>query len=221
MHQSGTREKTELKFTATMNRKPPDRHLEAKGKEKAMAGTDKRRALIAYHAAGARLGRERDFAALVSLCDARLRAHARRLTDDAETAGDVVQESWLAIARALPGLRDEGAFLAFALRIVTRAAARDLGRKQRRRAADQGFGEAQPDHVPPPDTAPAAPDLQAAIAALPPAHRAALELFYLEGLSVAEVAHALDIPPGTVKSRLMTARARLRAHLEGETDGQS
>lgn len=185
-----------------------------------MAETAKLRALIAYHAAGARLGRERDLAALVRLCSPRLLAHARRLTDETETARDVVQESWIAIARALPGLRDETAFLAFALRIVTRAAARDLGRRQRRRVADKGFGDSQPDHVAAPDTAPSAPDLQAAIATLPPPQRAALALFYLEGLSVAEVAHALDIPPGTVKSRLMNARARLRAHLEGETDGQ-
>jgi len=184
-----------------------------------MTETEKLRALIAYHAAAARLGREADFAALVRLCDARLRAHARRLCDDAETARDIVQEAWIAIARALPGLRDETAFLAFALRIVTRAAARDLGRRQRRRVADAGFGESQPDHVAAPDAAVSAPDLQAAIAALPPPQRATLALFALEGLSVAEVAHALDIPPGTVKTRLLHARARLRAHLEGETHG--
>lgn len=186
-----------------------------------MSQTEKLRALIAYHAAGARLGREGDFASLVRLCDARLRAHARRLCDDAETARDITQDAWIAIARALPALRDETAFLAFALRIVTRAAARDLGRKRRRRVADEGFGDSQPDHVAAPDEAVSAPDLQAAIAALPPPQRAALALFYLEGLSVAEVALALDIPPGTVKTRLLHARARLRAHLEGETDGQS
>ena len=64
-------------------------------------------------------------------------------------------------------------------------------------------------------------DLYAAIAALPTPQRAALALFYTEGLSVAEVAVALDIPLGTVKTRLMNARARLRAHLTGDQDGQS
>ncbi|MCB1390076.1 MAG: sigma-70 family RNA polymerase sigma factor [Rhodobacteraceae bacterium] len=185
-----------------------------------MTQAEKLRALIAYHAAGARLGREGDFAVLVQLCDARLRAHARRLCDDAETARDIAQDAWIAIARSLPTLRDETAFLAFALRIVTRAAARDLGRKRRRRVADAGFGEAQPDHVAAPDDGAAAPDLQAAIAALPLPQRVALALFYLDGLSVAEVAHALDVPPGTVKTRLMHARARLRARLEGDDNGQ-
>lgn len=184
---------------------------------KSMTDADKRRALIAYHAAGARLGRRQDFDALVRLCDAGLRAHARRLCDDAETARDIVQEAWIAIARALPGLRDEAAFLAFALRIVTRAAAREVGRRVRAREADQEFAQGRPQANLPGGTQ----DLDAAIAALPAPQRTALALFYLEGLGVAEVALALDIPVGTVKTRLMTARNRLRAHLQGDDNGQS
>lgn len=182
-----------------------------------MTDFDKRRALIAFHTAGARLGRVADFEALVHLCDARLSAHARRLCDDAETARDIVQDSWIALARALPGLRDEGALLAFALRIVTRAAAREVGRRQRRRRADGGFAQTQAEQVP----AAEAGDLAAAIAALPGAQRAVLELFYLEGFGVAEVALALDIPQGTVKSRLFHAREHLRAVFKGDDDGQS
>ena len=56
--------------------------------------------------------------------------------------------------------------------------------------------------------------VQAAIAELPPAQRAALALFYIEGLGVAEIAIALDVPPGTVKTRLMHARRKVRARLE-------
>lgn len=182
-----------------------------------MRQSEKSRALIAYHSAGARLGRGEDFTALVRLCDPRLRAHARRLCDDTETARDIVQEAWIAIARALPGLRDDRAFLSFALRIVTRCAARDLGRKQRRRDADTGFAQVQSKSVAPTDGV----NLADAIAALPAGQEAALALFYLDGLSVAETAHALDIPLGTVKTRLMHARARLRALLEGDEHGQS
>lgn len=171
------------------------------------------RALIAYHAAEARLGRQRDLAALFGLCDAGLRAHARRLCDDGETARDIVQDSWAAIARALPGLRNEGAFLAFALRIVTRTAAHDVARRQRERAAQAGFVTAQA-----PATG-AAPDLAAEIGNLPAGQRAALGLFYVEGLSVAEIALALDIPSGTVKTRLMQGRVRLRALFSGGNDG--
>lgn len=180
-----------------------------------MREREKIKALTAFHVAGARLGHAGDFNALVALSDTRLRAHARRLCDDTETARDIVQESWIAIARSLPGLRNDHAFLPWALRIVTRMAARDLGRKRRRRVAQQGFAESL-------DEAPIdAPDLSAAIASLPARQRAALALFYLEEMSVAEVAVALDIPPGTVKTRLMHARNKLRAYLDGENNGQT
>lgn len=187
---------------------------------------EKTRALAAYHVAGARMGEAADFAALVALFDARLRAHARRLCDDGETARDIAQEAWIAIGRGLGGLRDDRAFLPWALRITTRLAARDLGRRIRQREAVQGFGES----LMPEATDPAAistvagteaETLHAAIAALPAPQRAALALFYLEEMSVAEVAVALDIPPGTVKTRLMHARNRLRALLEGQNHGQA
>ncbi|WP_068306602.1 RNA polymerase sigma factor [Pararhodobacter sp. CCB-MM2] len=183
-----------------------------------MPDAEKLRALIAYHAAGARLGRTRDLSALVALCDARLLAHARRLSDDTETARDIAQEAWIAVARALPGLRDEGAFLAFALRIVTRQAAREVKRRQRRRVADGVWVETRPEAEPPSE---GHHDLDAALAALPAPQRVTLALFAIDGLSVAEVAQVLDIPPGTVKTRLMQARARIRAHLNGGSDVQS
>jgi len=63
---------------------------------------------------------------------------------------------------------------------------------------------------------PAMVRLRAALAALPPEQRAAIGLFYLEDLGVAETATALNVPAGTVKTRLMHARRKLRAALEGE-----
>ncbi|MCC5970659.1 MAG: sigma-70 family RNA polymerase sigma factor [Pararhodobacter sp.] len=180
-----------------------------------MREREKIRVLAAYHVAGARLGSQRDFSALVTLFDTRLRAHARRLCDDGDTARDIVQEAWLAIARGLGGLRDDHAFLPWALRIVTRTAARDLGRKRRQRDAQQGYSETLD------ETPIDAPDLSTAIATLPAPQRAVLALFYLDEMSVAEVAVALDIPPGTVKTRLMHARAKLRAYLDGENNGQT
>lgn len=174
---------------------------------------EKLRALMALHVAGARLGDGRDFAALVELAGPRLLAHARRLTDQAETARDVVQDAWAAIARGLGSLRDDRAFLPWALAIVTRAAARDLKGRLRERAALAELAAAPPEAAP--------PDLDAAIAGLPAGQRAVLGLFYAEGLSVAEVATALQIPPGTVKTRLMHARNHLRARMTGDDHGRS
>ena len=57
--------------------------------------------------------------------------------------------------------------------------------------------------------------LNKAIAALPPQQRAAIALHYKEDLSIAEIAAVLEVPTGTVKTRLMHARRKLRDALEG------
>ncbi len=54
------------------------------------------------------------------------------------------------------------------------------------------------------------------MADLPPEQRATVALFYLEDMGVAEVATALNVPAGTVKTRLLHARRKLRAVLEGD-----
>jgi RNA polymerase sigma-70 factor (ECF subfamily) len=182
---------------------------------------EKDRALEAYLVAGARLGDRRAMGRLVALRGPRLLAHAVRLLGERDGAADVVQEAWVEILRGLGGLRDDAAFLPWALRIVTRRVAREIGRRQRRRRLAQAVSvEAEP-AVPEagPDAADAA-KVRAAIAALSPEQAATVALFYLEDLSVAEVATALDVPAGTVKTRLMHARTKLRARLEGNGDEQ-
>ncbi|MER6914364.1 sigma-70 family RNA polymerase sigma factor [Streptomyces sp. NPDC000594] len=57
-------------------------------------------------------------------------------------------------------------------------------------------------------------DVQAALARLTPDHRAVLLQVYFRGLSVSEAAHALGIPPGTVKSRTYYALRALRRVLQ-------
>jgi RNA polymerase sigma-70 factor (ECF subfamily) len=147
----------------------------------------------------------------------KLAAHAWRLLGDPEAARDAVQESWLEIVRGLRRLRDARAFPAWAFRIVSRRCAREIGGAVRRRGI-----EAELEAAPEADAAAEAGQgvdrerLGAAIRALPPDQRAAIALFHFEDLSVAETAVALDVPAGTVKTRLMHARRKLRAALEGE-----
>lgn len=174
------------------------------------------RILDEYLVAAARSGDREAFARLAERWHDKLLAHAWRLSGDREAARDAAQAGWLEIVRGLYRLEDERAFAAWAYRIVSRRCAKQVGETIRRRE----FGEAlakQPE--------PAAPEageeiegeqLRSAIAKLPPDQRSAIALFYLEDMSVAEVAVALATPAGTVKTRLMHARRKLRAALEGD-----
>jgi RNA polymerase sigma factor (sigma-70 family) len=173
------------------------------------------RLLDGYLVVSAQAGDRAAAQALARRYHRRLIAHAWRLTGDLELAKDVVQSSWVDIARNLPGLKDEAAFPAWAYQIVSRRCARGIRGRQADRALAGALSQAGQDVATLPSEI-ATPRLRAAILALPPAQRAALALFYFEDLSVGEIAISLDVPAGTVKTRLMHARRALRAVLEGE-----
>lgn len=157
---------------------------------------------------------------LVARWQPRLLRHAWRLLGDPERARDMAQEAWMEILRGLPRLEDVAAFPAWAYRITTRRCQREFGRKVREPL--EAGDEVAETGGPAPETATGefaaeVSIVMAAIATLPPDQRAALALFYLDELSVAEIAIATDVPPGTVKTRLMHARRKVRQLLEGET----
>jgi RNA polymerase sigma-70 factor (ECF subfamily) len=159
---------------------------------------------------------------LAGLRGPRLLAHAARLTGDREAARDIVQDAWIEILRGLPGLREPRAFPAWATRIVTRCCARHI-RGQiagRNLAADLAVEAAC---TPPEDTVDAIDrkNLKNAIDALPREQAVAIALFYLEDMRVTEISVALDIPQGTVKTRLMHAREKLKQALKGYDDEQA
>lgn len=176
--------------------------------------------LLMASVGGDRMAQDR----LVVRWQPRLLRHAWRVLGDAERARDVVQEAWMEILRGLARLDDPAAFPAWAYRTVSRRCYRALGRSAREPFEPEEAGmEAEP-CVPAHATAEFATDMDkvmAAVQTLPPTQRAALALFHLEGMGVAEIAVALDVPPGTVKTRLMHARRKVRALLEGCSDGQA
>ena len=177
---------------------------------------DRERILDAYLVASARLGDRDALDILVRRWNRKLIAHAWRLLRDAEGAKDAVQEAWVEILRGLSRLRDDGAFAPWAFRIVSRRCARHIGRMRgERRLAEEMAAVPADDDVAEPSSLDVA-SVRRAIKALPPEQEAAIALFHLEDMSVAEVAVALDVPAGTVKTRLMHARRKLRAALEGE-----
>jgi RNA polymerase sigma-70 factor (ECF subfamily) len=144
----------------------------------------------------------------------RLLRYAHRLTGDSEGAREVAQEAWVAIARGLGRLEDPATFGPWALRITNRRCADWIARRQktrRRTAVLDAAAEATTEHDSRGNDLARVRD---ALRRLDPDRRALMAMFYVEGLTVAEIASVLEIPAGTVKSRLYYARARLRAALE-------
>ena len=174
------------------------------------------RALDEYLVASARTADRKAFGMLAKRWQPKLLAHAWRLLGgDREVARDVVQEAWAEIVAGLARLRDVRAIPAWAYRIVTRRCVRQIGKASRQRQLAAGLE--QEEQVEPHLGAGADRDrLRLAIRTLPEEQRVAIALFHFEELSIAEVAVALDVPAGTVKTRLMHARRKLRAALEGE-----
>jgi RNA polymerase sigma-70 factor (ECF subfamily) len=173
------------------------------------------RILDAYLVVSAQAGDRAAFAQLVARWQRRLLAHAWRLMGDQEAAADAVQTAWAEMVRGLAWLDDADAFAAWAYRIVSRCCARQIGWAVQQRALGATLANEVDGLVPPDDGGIDAALLHHAIRALPADQRAAIALFHLEEMSVAEVAVALDVPVGTVKTRLMHARRKLRMALEG------
>ncbi|KAA5805022.1 sigma-70 family RNA polymerase sigma factor [Alkalicaulis satelles] len=184
-----------------------------------MAVTRADRTLDAYLAAAARAGEPRARDALARRWQPRLIAHAWRLTGDHDLAREAVQDAWVEIITGLYRLREDRAFALWAWRITTRRCARLIsGRQARRRLQAKALAEPAPAPGPDPDRGADAARIAQAMQSLPPPQRAAMWLFHIEDLSVAEIAVALDVPAGTVKTRLMHARRTLRVTLTGEDD---
>jgi len=179
---------------------------------------ERERALDAWLAAAARSGDREALGKLAGRWHDKLLRHAWRLTGDADLAADATQEAWTDILRGLHRLEDTGAFAAWAFRITSRRCQRNLARRQRRSRSEAATAQEVPQvtQVDAQANHSDAETVRAAMAQLPPKQRAALGLFYLEGLRVAEIAIALDTAPGTIKTRLMHARRKLHAQLEGE-----
>ena len=156
------------------------------------------------------------FAALADACVDRLLAIAHGILGDAQLAEDATQQALLNIWQHLPRLRDPGRFEAWSYRLAVNACYSEVRRSRRW----------MPDRLAPLSRDPVAADemdsvlvrdeLESAFRELSVDHRAVLVLHHCLGLTIPEVAHSLDIPEGTVRSRLYHAMKRLRAAMRVE-----
>ena len=134
---------------------------------------------------------------------------AYRFTRDEGSALDVLQETFLYFLKKFPGFR-----LTASLKTFLYPAVRNLSIAARSKAARYAADEAAQRHIeetPAPDPPQSATDDMAVVlAGLPEEQREVLLLRFADGLSLQEVADALSIPLGTVKSRLHHALQALR-----------
>ena len=147
--------------------------------------------------------------ALLGRAHALLLPFATAMLRDADQRDDVLQEVLLRIYRGLGTLRDPRAFAGWARRVAGREIFRALRAARHR---EETHEEPSPDLAadPPPADDGLLERLPALLERVSPASRAVLALHYLDGLTLDETAAVLDLPPGTVKSRLAYGLAKLR-----------
>jgi len=141
--------------------------------------------------------------------------HIESLTGDGDMAQDVLQSTFWTIARKIGQLRDPRLFKAWSYRIATRLAVR-AAKKERAWQRDRAeLSESLPSE-PPPDALPDAidiPDMNRLLGELSDASALAIRMRYVDELSYLEIAEALDIPLGTVKSRIAYGIRVLRSRV--------
>lgn len=137
---------------------------------------------------------------------------------ETELAADLVQETYYQAWKGRGGLRDASKAFSWLLTILRRGAFQEYGRASRQRTGLRELGM-QPPQISSGDTA-ALLDLSRAFQCLTPNHRDLLLLSVLHGMSYAEIGATLNIPTGTVMSRLSRAREELaRALAQTESSG--
>jgi RNA polymerase sigma-70 factor (ECF subfamily) len=131
---------------------------------------------------------------------------ARRFLHDPDAALDVVQDAFLHLLGRFPGFRLTARFRTYLYPVVKHLAL-DRAERRRRDAPTDGLDElpAHRSNGSSPGVA-----VRAAVESLSPVHREAVLMRFVDDLSLDEIAAALNVPLGTVKSRLHHALAALR-----------
>ncbi|QSE97444.1 RNA polymerase sigma factor [Fulvivirga lutea] len=149
-------------------------------------------------------GDQKAFELLVKRWNKKLLAFTYRYVKDFEVSKDIVQDSWVSIFNAMHKLKEPAKFHSWAFRITYN------------KIIDQ-FKKSQKDHdiraseeIQHPNEESEQPDVRTYLNKLPPEQKTVLTLFYLEELSIMDISKVLDIPIGTVKSRIFYAREKLK-----------
>jgi len=154
-------------------------------------------------------GSHRAFGLLVELYHKPLVGFAFKLGNDKELANDAVQESWIKAAKNIRKLKDPRAFKSWIYRLVRWKLLDMLRHKSRESNQLEALNEESvSDYL---ETESSGNEtLSIAIQHLPNIEKQIIHLFYLDEMKIAEISIVLEIPAGTVKSRLNRARQMLK-----------
>jgi len=182
----------------------------------------------------AQAGDLRAFEELVQPHVGRIHSYIARMVGDPIEAEDLTQEVFLRAHRAINSFRGGATFQTWLYRIATNISVDAIRRRKRQEKRLLSLDDPLPGtegtiarDVPDPQLAPEElveaeelrQEVTRAIQELSPKLRAVVVLFDLEGCSYEDIARALRLPLGTVKSRLFNARARLRERLKPYVEG--
>lgn len=174
-----------------------------------------------------RAGETDAFTTLVQRHQQRVYSVCIRVLGDADAAADVAQDTFLTVLRKIDGFRGEAAFTTWLHRVAVNACYDELRRKRRRpmlHVVAEGDREHEPgppvtDHA---DEVAGTRDAAAALALVPEEFRVALVLADVHDMAYQQIAQVLDVPIGTVKSRVHRGRLALGRAMGlgiGETGG--
>lgn len=165
-------------------------------------------------------GDDRAFDQLVDRHQRRIYNLCYRMLGRTEDARDVTQDVFLTALRKLPSFRGDAAFATWLHRVAVNACYDALRRRQRHPdSAELGEDPAPSDRVQggidPADVAADVVDVQRALALVPEDFRAVLILHDAQDVAYEDIARILEVPLGTVKSRLHRGRVSLAEALRG------
>ena len=154
------------------------------------------------------------FLEVVRTHDRSLRALAFRLLGDRDRMDDALQEAYLKAYRALPDFRGQSATGTWLYRIVYNTCVDEIRRSARTNLVPVPDVDEPAPHSDPAEITFRAEELSIALANLSNEERALVLLVDADGFSYQDAAQVLDLPIGTVASRLHRARASLRRNLQ-------
>jgi RNA polymerase sigma factor (sigma-70 family) len=164
----------------------------------------------------AQRGDEEAFASLAVAAGDRLHRVAYRILRDTSRAEDATQQALLAIWRDLPQLRDPQRFDAWSYRLLVRACVTEGGKANRWMPNLQLVAADEPHERDGTSSVYDRDQLERGFRRLSVDHRAVVVLHHYLDLPLEEVAEALGVPVGTVRSRLLHAMRGLRAALDAD-----